>query len=477
MGGVEWIRGLALLGAIGALVSLAPVTAASAAGQRRATSRAHAGRLDRAFGRHGRAVMIGTSRQVGRMFVASTKSGGIVVGLSGQLIALTLRGQVDRAFGFGGDGRVALQPQPGEFSLAGLAVDQQGRLVIAATLRDVDSGPELRPAAVVVERLLPNGRPDPAFGNGGTFESTFGFPTPPTVPAGPGTPLEPQYTAPAVEASGLALDAEGRPVIAGNAIAELRGCETYLMTPYRWEPTEGFIVRLTTTGQLDSSFGNAGVRREGEVSNDRFPLVDGAGRIIYSKAPLKASCPGRGEGFPSLLQSLDPSGYPRGGFDVRRSGRPLYTYATALDARMRPLLLAARPEGLEEGPLEVARVEPGGSPDRRFGNAGAHRVALPETAEVRTVGADSRNRVLLAGGFGGNFLLQRLTAAGEVDAGFGVDGKAVTRFGRRHSVVRAVTTDARGRIVVAGTVSRRSPSGVTVNDVGVARYLPGPGRR
>ena len=100
-------------------------------------------------------------------------------------------GGPDRSFGHGGSASFA----PQRFSSGtGVAVDGQGRILVAAT---IDDGPLLRIRAAVL-RLLPDGSLDPAFGSGGVA----------TIP-----PPAPYVTS---RAEAIALDAEGRVGIAGE---------------------------------------------------------------------------------------------------------------------------------------------------------------------------------------------------------------------------------------------------------------------
>ena len=118
--------------------------------------------------------------------------------------------------------------------------------------------------------------------------------------------------------------------------------------------------------------------------------------------------------------------------------------------------------GTSGGRLAAARYLADGTPDLTFGGAGTGWCALDvpghQVSDVRAaVGHDGR--VVLAGtAVGtGEFVVARLTAAGTPDRTFAAggadgDGRATVRFPAGPAVARAVTVDAAGRPVVAGSV-------------------------
>lgn len=96
--------------------------------------------------------------------------GGVLVsGVSGNnlysrddLIRLTPQGALDRSFGHDGVAQIALG-RDGSRNARALAVTGDGRIVLAGSIR---AGRHERQTAALI-RLLPDGRPDPSFGEGG----------------------------------------------------------------------------------------------------------------------------------------------------------------------------------------------------------------------------------------------------------------------------------------------------------------------
>ena len=435
-----------------------------------AAAQANGGRLDPKFGRHGRTV-IGRVTGVSTLFAAVGPGNETAIVTSRQVALVNARGHLERRFGEAGviDLPVAagtvLEP-------SGLAVDGDGRILIAGT--SYRPGVSTPPAdSVVVERLLPDGRLDPTFGAGGRVESTLGL------------PAAPVYGGPSASAKGIAVDSRGRAVVAGSFVTETRICETYMGTFSAEDSHQGFVARLTRGGQLDPTFAAGGVHTAGAPTLDSLPLVDRAGRITYGEQASPESisptgCPQRGIIAPTLLRGLRPSGAPRAGFDARQSRPLLYTSAAAQDSEMRTILLGGTlsSNAMGNGGEEVVRVEPSGAVDRSFGERGHAPASTDQQATVRAMAVDRRDRVVVAGHIAvagriyGGFYVGRLTADGETDVHFGLDGSARISFAGASTEALAVAVDSRGRIVLVGSAHRR---GEYVDVLALSRYLPGGG--
>ncbi|HEX8752860.1 MAG TPA: Ig-like domain-containing protein [Solirubrobacterales bacterium] len=176
----------------------------------------------------------------GRIILA----GKAIAGGDDFLVARYLpNGELDHSFGQG-TGYVRTAPGTSDDTAYGVAVDPQGRVVVAG-LSSVNGTEELSAA-----RYQPDGSLDPSFGTGGVT----------IAPVGPG-----------LEVSGLALDAQGRPLIAGRVE----------VGPHR----DFLLVRLQENGSIDPTFGAGGivVTPVGTGSSGAEALtIDPAGRIVLA---------------------------------------------------------------------------------------------------------------------------------------------------------------------------------------------------
>jgi uncharacterized delta-60 repeat protein len=80
-------------------------------------------------------------------------------------------GKLDRSFGDAGFARVSANTAT---YAAGLAIDQQGRIVLTGSSATAHPGHNDGPQSFTVIRLQPNGHRDPTFFGDGVFKSRFG---------------------------------------------------------------------------------------------------------------------------------------------------------------------------------------------------------------------------------------------------------------------------------------------------------------
>ena len=165
------------------------------------------------------------------------------------LARLTSAGALDSSF----DGDGVREEQPGavrEYDATEIAID--GNAPVIAGTRNVPDGE----TEVFVGRFLANGAPDPAFGSSGFRASDIASPGDDAV-------------------AGLALAADGDPVVAGSA-----GSVDF--PDYR--PPQFLLAEYGQDGELDPGFGTGGVvtGRFTEPSRDaiRELAVDPQGRIL-----------------------------------------------------------------------------------------------------------------------------------------------------------------------------------------------------
>jgi uncharacterized delta-60 repeat protein len=355
------------------------------------------------------------------------------------IVRVNADGSLDRGFGTGG--RL-------ELPFADLAVDREGRILLAAGGRD--SIPGDRDA--IVTRLLADGSPDPSFGDRGVASVDLGG----------------AYDA----AAAVAVAADGRVVLGGTkqAIPDNRGLSD----------AGPAMARLLPDGMIDRSFGNLGVKLlpggwEGGVS-DILPLPGGGvvaegegyvgisiwkltpsgsmaprfkgrgaieligrGRIdrfdyreelfwadqaqvtrkggIFVLATGERFFPRRGRGYQAVLLRLKPSG--RVDHSFAAMGWGIASFGASTHARS----LALLPGGVTLVAADVDRrrvgsdvglvaFDRGGGLERDFGRRGKLTVDLGGVDSALDVVRQAGRAVVLAGSLGRGFWLLRLPPIG-----------------------------------------------------------------
>ncbi len=357
----------------------------SAAGQFVVLRLRRTGSVDRRFGNDGQVVpqLPGTTLD-GVRALATFRDGRIVATATLQVSGGTTRwavvrllpnGEVDPSFG-GGLGYVLAGPDAAV--LGAMVMDRTGDIVLAGA-RTVGAA-----EVPVVERLLPDGTPDPGFGAGGTVDGgALGL---------------------SGRATGVLVRPDGTTTFCTGTAADRVGPSTFT------------LVRLLATGAPDPGFGGTGV-----VSLPLTPIGGpGAGAAAVRGGPsgtllvagTDASERGTERGVVLRLRpdgTLDPRFGTGGIIRVARSGRSLRLAAMVRDPHGRILLAGTGPA---PGGL-VVRLRASGRRDRTFGNGGLTYPRLgrppggdPIYTTLDAIDADG-SRALLAGSAAGPGTLLR----------------------------------------------------------------------
>lgn len=444
-----------------------------------------AGRLDPSFGAGGRAVwptsLADTAYGVGTKAAESPDGRTFVLLGERRVLAFTASGQIDGGFGAGGSVEV-FRPDELVHGPVSIAVDRQGRLLVAATVvpqEPPDPTPEGPPEnvpeqdqAILLARYTPQGQPDPGFGAGGRLITRLGFP-PPRVPEspffGPGEPRRAR-----VAAAGIAIDGAGRIVLSGTYLAAYDLCSG----PAGYRPhRDAFLARLGEDGRPDPGFDRDGVAilREGPVGP---PAVDESGGVLASVGtPLPCEISRRESA--GYLFHLDAAGAPVASFG-QGGWRPIPEdpYVKLLPDGRGGLLLMPDSASWRRT-LILRRLGPDGTWDRSFGR---RSVAEPFPAPKGTLtftdaalGAGGHVYVTgiwrrkARGAVKGRFLLFRLDRSGILDRRYGV---LRTGFGKGSKALSLFLLMApEGRPLAVGPVA--SPLLPGGEGVALARYLPG----
>jgi len=457
---------------------------------------ARPGALDRGFNRSGKVVTVlpdpGRIRSYpnyavpfefapGRVAMATAPGGKLVVATSQAIVRYLANGRRDRSFG--GGGAVPIEGLDGfRFQLADVAVDSQGRTLIAGTTKATNGiGLEGQPVAGpipsigTVRRYSADGQPDTSFGGGGIVRSFFGAP--------PATFEGEAYSEPTVSLLGLAVDGEDRPVLSGSSVDEVGRCGS---SDARYQRSQAFVARMAVGGGPDPGFasGSSAAIRGLAWLDLPTPRGDGAFAVGGSADP----CHER-PNEPSVVAAFGSNGLnPIFGGDGLWS-RPFMRVSDLAVAPGGRVVLLARTIELKRGKwVESAgraiRLNRNGSLDRRFGKRGEAAVGLPRRASLAALAVDRGGRVLLAGTMRRKtrakrgrkprtqlqFLLVRTTAAGRPDRRFGRRGRVATGFGGRSNVRAAeILVDRANRIMIGGKFSGPKSG----NAFAIARYRGG----
>ena len=305
-------------------------------------------------------------------------------------------GDLDPTFGIGGEASLPQQA-------ARLAIDGAGR-ILAAGLRFDHSGP-------VVTRLAPNGTLDPSFGSAGVAA----------------LPLDEAVTAQV----GLALQPDGLIV----SLVAIRVDDRAAIA----------LVRLTTDGRLDPTFGEGGVTITTALPNHLrtdvlLTTLDGAPMVVGGVCDDRTCTP-------SLVR-YDQTGAQRGPFTPLKGLGEIID----LDAALQPdgrLVVVARAFIDADNKTVLARYEPDGRPDRSFAKHGRLVTEVPSSRFYGPAIALARDgRIVVAAQSLGE-LVARFLPDGKPDREFGHGG--ITSLSNGHETVAgAVALQPDGAVIVAG---------------------------
>ncbi len=355
------------------------------------------GSLDLTFGVGGITVTDsgGTGAPVG---LAIQPDGKIVVARlsrdkSSVLVRYDQNGRLDQTFSAG----TVPADLAGGFSVESLALQRDGRIVVSGIGAPQGAGILY---GVLVMRFSRNGTLDPTFGGGGVVHTAGG------------------------SGAAVAIQADGKIIAAGGVQTSFVGCAPY-------DPCDSafVVVRYNTDGSIDSSFGVGGkatTGRPGESNVSRDVVIQPDGKIVVV---------GGRDTRPVAYSNFVAARYnPDGSLDSSfgASGEVVTDFGGEDDARAVALqpdgkIVAAGLGGSSDPVLDpdhgwivsrefaVARYHPDGTLDRSFGIGGKVLVDVgPSTFGAHAMALQRDGNVVVAGRGGdqlGAFALVRLMGA------------------------------------------------------------------
>jgi uncharacterized delta-60 repeat protein len=239
-------------------------------------------------------------------------------------------------------------------------------------------------------------------------------------------------------ATSVAIQNDGRIVVGGYAVVG--------------SSVDFALARYNTDGSLDTNFsgdGLATVDFAGRTDRAYSVAVQADGSVVA--AGLATTGPATTNEDFGLIR-LDSGGNLDAGFSggkvTTNFGGADSVYALVLDGTK---LVAA---GGSAGNFAVARYTSSGALDTSFNGTGRVTTTFAAgAAQAGGIAIDGSGNYVVAGGAGNDFGVARYSSAGALDAGFGTLGKTTTDFAGDFDQAKAVTVQANGGIVLAGSAT------------------------
>jgi len=236
------------------------------------------------------------------------------------------------------------------------------------------------------------------------------------------------------EASAIAIDSQGRIVVAGPACVYSGSNCNYCFA----------LARYNIDGGLDSTFGT-----NGKVITDRYRdydkvhaiAIDSQGRIIVAGDSSLARYDSDG--------NLDTT-FGTGGMMTIESDA---AFALTIDSQDR-IISAGCSWSYANGnyDFDLARYNNNGSLDNTFGTNGRVATDFGGTNDyAQAIAIDSSGKIVVAGhGSYSFFAVARYNNNGSLDNTFGTNGRVTTDFPEHDNAACAIAIDSQGRTVAAG---------------------------
>jgi len=399
---------------------------------------ASTGSLDANFGSAGRvtAVMAG-----GATAIALQADGRIVAVGGSKVERFNADGTADQNFGTGGQADFVFANATENFA-QGVAIAPDGTIVVVGYARSLSRDD------FAVARYTSNGALDASFASAGHLIVDFG--------------------AASARGAGIAIQSDGAIVVAGQA--------TLSRSPFF--DTDFAAARLTTTGALDPTFGTGGkttINIAGATDFATAVAIHSDGKIVLTG---HAAVDGGSNGNVGIVR-LTSTGAPDGTFGT--SGI-VNTNLGLGDVTREAFDLAIQSDGkvVITGEVQVqgvfnvlvARFTTSGALDATFGTNGMTTTAFTTNGDAgNAIALQSDGKIVVAGRtalFGtSDFALARYASNGLLDSTFGNAGKVTVDFLSGNDAALGVVVQPDGRIVAAGFARNGNSIGL-----GMVRVVP-----
>jgi uncharacterized delta-60 repeat protein len=411
--------------------------------------------------------------------VLSQSNGRIVaVGTSGFRFALaryTSSGALDSSFGSGG--KVTTGFASSQASVSSAALQQDQKILVAGFA-----------SSPILARYTTTGSLDTTFGNGGKTTILAGLdgldyvtnlPDGEIVVAGTLTNPSTGTGSFVVEeykgngALDLSFGINGRVTTdlggSGQAIGITTQGNNVLVAGYASFSTESFVVaRYTPTGTLDQSFGKNGLASYAAGGNVSGVAVgsDGGIDVVGGRLTFSPTF-----SLSTFVARLTPNGTLDGSFGSggMATVNGLLAFAIGIQPDGKAVVVGQTADSPLFTQFAVERLTATGAPDSGFGSGGLVTTAITSADDANSVALQGNKIVVAGGGFnsatGNDFALASYTETGALDERFGNGGSVITNFvGEVSSDANSIVSDGDGGFYVAGT------SGAAGGSLSVAHY-------
>ena len=377
------------------------------------------GKLRLRVSRHGAAANALVVQPDGKIVAAgyaAREEGDWPLGTDAVVVRLLPDGTTDASFGTAG--KVVIRPRRRAASTAGVALQPDGRIVVAGSLHNGRNR-----SRFWVARLMADGSLDGTFGENGVVTTAF--------------------EGVSALADALLLTRDGKILVGGAAFPDRDGREPSLV-----------LVRYLADGRLDPAFARRGRLRLADAPFVADLAEQADGSVVAALGGSFAAARFLADG------SLDPT---FGGFGIVATdfgGIGDFAEAVAIGADGTVLLggYAYPPPFGVFTDFALVRYLPDGTLDPKFGDGGKALTRISrDTDWALAMSLHPDGRIVLAGrtyaGFPSRatrFALARYSSDGTLDPSFGQGGVVLTAFGERDAEVTGLALQASGRVVAAG---------------------------
>ena len=355
-------------------------------------------------------------------------------------------GQLDPSFGNGG--KVTTDFSGSSDSSYSITTDQAGNILLGG---DANSGITNTNFDFALARYTSNGQLDPSFGIGGKITTDF--------------------SGRSDRGYSITIDEAGNILLGGEAGNNLNDSIS--------RDLDFALARYTSDGQLDPSFGIGGkVTTDfsgGSSDRGRSITTDAAGNILiggYTRSIITDA------DFALVRYTsdgqLDPSFGNGGKVTTNFNGNNDDLGQSIIIDTAGNILIGGHAGNGSNNDFAIARYTSNGQLDTSFGNGGKVTTSFSESLfeSGKSLTLDVAGNILVVGtaqnsGTFDDFALVRYTSNGQLDTSFGNGGKVTADISGSLDLGNSITTDAAGNIFVAGYALSNDNAG---NDFAIAKF-------